>query len=209
MHFSLCTTSRIFINLQITQPFQKSLWSSIIYSTCQFFVHPFGVVISKPLDRDIIQKLKTHWVNSFTYFQSGILDHYFTFFFVMQKVASSWNSLGILLIGYSQRIFKVLLHHFLCRRGTPKWVVHYFKKLVLQLFLKCPFFGVRGTIKKKIKPGNFFLSGLWRFLVVTAFFRNDHPQTNNFVNDVTNHRKSGFMIGIWTLHLLRDMCNKS
>ena len=30
------------------------------------------------------------------------------------------NSLGILLIGYSQRIFKVLLHHFLCRRGTPK-----------------------------------------------------------------------------------------
>ena len=102
------------------------------------------------------------------------------------------NSLGILLIGYSQRIFKVLLHHFLCRRGTPKWVFHYFKKLVLQLFLKCPFFGVRGTIKKKIKPGNFFLSGLWRFLVVTAFFRNDHPQTNNFVNDVTNHRKSGF-----------------
>ena len=75
-------------------------------------------------------------------------------------------------------------------------MVHYFKKLVLQLFFEMSIFWGERDNKKEDKARQLFLSGLWRFLVVTAFFRNDHPQTNNFVNDVTNHRKSGFMIGI-------------
>ena len=77
-------------------------------------------------------------------------------------------------------------------QGDPQVSVSLLQKACLATFFEMSIFWGERDNKKEDKARQLFLSGLWRFLVVTAFFRNDHPQTNNFVNDVTNHRKSGF-----------------
>ena len=85
---------------------------------------------------------------------------------------------------------------FFMSQGDPQVSGSLLQKACLATFFEMSIFWGERDNKKEDKARQLFLSGLWRFLVVTAFFRNDHPQTNNFVNDVTNHRKSGFMIGI-------------
>ena len=95
---------------------------------------------------------------------------------------------------------------FFMSQGDPQVSGSLLQKACLATFFEMSIFWGERDNKKEDKARQLFLSGLWRFLVVTAFFRNDHPQTNNFVNDVTNHRKSGFMIGIRTLYLLGEIC---